>query len=225
MIKLKNISKQYSHKKVSKQLFSKLSLTIADDTSVAVLGKNGSGKTSMLQIISGVDKEYTGLVELSANRVGYVNQKPGEILLPWFTVKKNILLPREHAGLDIKKGERLLVKYADILNIDFSFEKYPYMLSGGQQQITSLLRALLLEPELLILDEPFSALDSSKRKLVKSFLTEYRCSCPLLLVSHRKEEYSQLADEAIILPDKYCEKVRRINIENVEVSEAILESS
>jgi len=212
MIKLSNISKGFGPKKNQQKLFDNLSFTIEDNLNIAILGENGSGKTTLLEIISGVDKAFTGTVELSSTHIGYLNQRPKEILLPWFSAKKNILLPRNHAGLDTEAGEKLLSLYTKVLKIDFSLNKYPFMLSGGQQQIVSLLRALLLEPKCLILDEPFSALDKTRRNLVKEFLKDFCADHTLIIVSHRKDEYSDLVDEVLVLPSEHCSKVMRYQI-------------
>lgn len=212
MIKLTNINKCFLQQNKRQQLFNDFNFHSEANINIAIVGENGSGKTTLLEIISGVNKDFTGKVELSSPRIGYMNQRPKEILLPWFTARKNILLPRNHAGLCPELGEKLLASYTKDLNVDFSLNKYPFSLSGGQQQIVSLLRALLLEPHYLILDEPFSSLDKSRRSLVKCLLKDYCVDKILIIVSHRRDEYSDLVDEVLVMPSEKCKNFKRFKI-------------
>jgi NitT/TauT family transport system ATP-binding protein len=111
-------------------------------------------------------------------------------------------------GLDIARGRELLECYAEEFGIDFSLDKFPHGLSGGQQQLVCLLRMLVLDPQVVLLDEAFSALDKSRRVKVRRIVKEFVRDKTLILVSHRQEEIAELVDVLLDLPQHQAELVR-----------------
>jgi NitT/TauT family transport system ATP-binding protein len=211
-IQLDSVSKSYVQKGKVQVVFDAFSLNIPADTKLALVGPNGIGKSTLLTMIAGIDRNYTGKIKVQGNCVGYVHQQARATLLPWYTARKNILLPRRHLGLDILQGSDLLERYAEDLEIDFSLDKYPHMLSGGQQQLVCLLRTLVLDPQIVLLDEAFSALDKSRRVAVRRLVKEFVRQKTLILASHRNEEITELAD---VLLDLSQANPRLINIKTV----------
>jgi NitT/TauT family transport system ATP-binding protein len=201
MIEIKDLKKTYCCNGCTKPLFAGFNLTIKRGEKVGLFAQNGTGKTTLINILSGMDKEFIGRVFIKGERISYVHQDPYATLAPWFTCERNILLVREYHHMDIEKGRSFLKKLIEELDINFSLTQYPFMLSGGQRQLVTLLRALILEPDILLMDEPFSALDIKKRNAVIKFLTKYLTDNNLtaIICSHRGDEVKSLLDRAVIL--------------------------
>lgn len=160
LVSLTKVSKSYVNKDGSMALFSNLSFSIKRSEFVAIFGPNGCGKTTLLNMISGIDKEFTGTCERSPHlKVSFVFQNYRESLFPWLTVKENIAFPLSLKGVSLLNREKAVRDLCNRLSVSMNLEAYPYTLSGGQQQMVSILRALITKPDLLLMDEPFSALD------------------------------------------------------------------
>lgn len=215
MIQLESVCKSYIQKGKKQIVFDAFSLDIPSNSKVALVGPNGIGKSTLLTMIVGIDKKYSGKIRVLSKPIGYVHQRPSATLLPWYTARKNILLPRHHLRLDIAEGEALLAHYTKELEVDFSLDKHPNTLSGGQQQLVCILRTLVLDPQVVLLDEAFSALDKSKRVMVRRVVKEFVCKRTLILVSHQNEEITDLAD---VLVDLSQDKAGLINVESVSVN-------
>ncbi len=176
------------------------------DTFTSIFGPNGCGKSTLINIISGLMPMDAGQVLYDGQTIGetqisYVFQNYRDALFPWLRAIDNIHYPLKIRGISKaerqKRVERLLAECD--LKIDLS--AYPYTMSGGQQQTISILRALVTEPEVLFLDEPFSALDYEmtlfmREQLQKIFM---KTKTTMLLVSHDLEEAVQLADNVLLL--------------------------
>jgi len=209
MIKIVNLNKKFNHNRKRKDIFSDFDFSVNKGESVGLFGPNGSGKTTLLNIISGLDSDFDGQVKISAKRIAYVHQDPEATLAPWFSCEKNILLAREFHGLDENIGKELLKKLSEEFRINFSLEQYPFSLSGGQRQIITLMRALIIEPDVILLDEPFSALDIEKRTDVLRILVKHFGEGKTIIIcSHRGEEVKSLINRAVIFGG------RPTNIEN-----------
>ncbi len=209
VIQFDSVGKSYVQKGKVQVVFRDFSLNIPTNTKLAVIGPNGIGKSTLLTMIAGIDKKYSGKISVQSNYVGYVHQQASATLLPWYTARKNILLPRHHLHLDSTEGKELLDRYAEELEIDFSLDKYPHTLSGGQQQLVCLLRTLVLDPQVVLLDEAFSALDKSRRVTVRRIVKEFVHKKTLILASHRNEEITELAN---VLLDLSQDKAKLIDI-------------
>lgn len=172
-----------------------LDVDIAPGEFVALLGASGCGKSTLLRILAGLDTEISGRVEV-ADRRAVAFQAPR--LLPWKKVWRNVVL-----GLpgrpDRARAEAALAE----VGLAHRSDVWPKVLSGGEAQRASLARALVREPDLLLLDEPFSALDALTRltaqALVAELWTLHRCA--VLLVTHDVEESVRLADRVLVMRD------------------------
>ncbi len=131
---------------------------------VSIFGPNGCGKSTLINMISGLmpmdagEALYDGQT-IRDTRISYVFQNYREALFPWLRAIENIHYPLKVLGVDKKERDRRVEKLLADFDVPFELDGYPYTLSGGQQQTVSILRALVTEPEVLFLDEPFSALD------------------------------------------------------------------
>jgi NitT/TauT family transport system ATP-binding protein len=159
------------------QALSNVSLRIARGDFVSFIGPSGCGKTTLLRAVADLETPTSGSIrvngmsprEARANRAyGYVFQAPA--LYPWRTVARNIALPLEIMGFNRKEREARVAKGLELVNLSGFGGKYPWQLSGGMQQRASIARALSFDPDLLLMDEPFGALDEIVRDMLNQQL-------------------------------------------------------
>lgn len=175
-------------------------LAIAPGEFVAILGPSGSGKSTLLRMIAGLDRPTAGRVTLSRPaRTAYVFQDAH--LLPWRNVLRNVALPLELSGVDQSTRESRARAAIEQVGLSDAIRRYPAQLSGGMRMRASLARALVTDPELLLLDEPFAALDEITRHhlddQLRALWTDRRMT--VLFVTHSIIEAAFLADRAIVL--------------------------
>ena len=219
MIEIKNLKKEYLSKNDNKiHIFKNFFLEIGKNEIVGLFGINGSGKSTLLNMISGIDNEYTGSIKILSEKISYVNQKPMDTLLPWYTCEENILLVLDYHKLDRTQGKILLKELTKKLNIDFSLSSYPFELSGGQQQVVSILRAFIIQPDILLLDEPFAALDIERRINIINLFKLYKDKMTIIITSHRGVEVSEILDRVVILKNQPVEIFDDFSIKDMEKS-------
>ena len=172
-----------------------LDLTIEDSEFVALVGRSGGGKTTLLRALAGLDPVSEGSVEVPALR-SLVFQEPR--LLPWLRVWRNVSI-----GLPRARGRAEAARALAEVGLADHARAWPLTLSGGEAQRVALARSLVREPELLLLDEPFGALDALTRihmhELVRELHRKHRPA--VLLVTHDVDEALELADRVIVLRD------------------------
>lgn len=212
LLNLKNVKKSFFSDEGETEVIDNLSLKVYENEVVSLIGPSGCGKSTILNLISALEDANDG--EINTNcEIGYMFQKDN--LLPWLTVYKNIIL-----GLEIKKRTspenetyalELLKKYGLLKFASY----YPEELSGGMRQRVSLIRTLCLKPKLLLLDEPFSALDSQTRLFVqedvKKIILEEKLSS--LLVTHDISEAIALSERVLILSPRPLKIKKEIKLD------------
>jgi NitT/TauT family transport system ATP-binding protein len=188
------------------------SLQLAEGELVALVGRSGIGKTTLLHLAADLDRPDRGRVERGgeAPRLGMVFQQPR--LLDWLTVGDNIRIAVEAAAGDGAKGEAML----DEVGLARYAKAYPLALSGGQRQRVALARAFAIDPDLVLLDEPFSALDELTARRLRLLLQSLwlRQGPTGLLVTHSTLEAAFLADRVLVLdgPPAYIKQVISIDL-------------
>lgn len=180
MLELKDVSLSFGALEVLRGA----SLMLGQDERIAITGPSGCGKTSLLHVIAGLLLPDSGLVRNRAARTACVFQEPR--LLPWLSAEDNVSIVMPH-GTQGQDALMLLKK----LGLADSAEKHPCELSGGMQQRAALARALAYAPDLLLLDEPFRALDAASKALAIDAVNE-RTDCAVILVTHSPEEADAL---------------------------------
>ncbi len=176
MITLKNISVSFGKKIV----IDNLSFNFENGKKYAIMGESGSGKTTIFNVISGLLKPQNGDVLKDENcKVAYVFQEPR--LFDWLTVLENVSIATE---LEKSEGEELAKKLLTDLGLEDSFYHYPTELSGGMKQRVSIARAIAYEPNVILLDEPFKALDSETKKHVANYLFDFCKDKTVIMVTH-----------------------------------------
>lgn len=184
------------------------SYTLKTGEVIALLGPSGCGKTTILNLTAGLIKTTSGDIGLFSNDIGYVFQEPR--LIPWKTVLENILfVPMKCTKMEKrKKAIEVLTKVGLKDCIDF----YPNKLSGGMKQRVSIARALLSNPKIILMDEPFSALDLLLKKELQddviSIIEEKEVG--IIYVTHDSEEAARIADRVIILESKLCKVEKEV---------------
>ena len=188
MLEIKNVSHRFG----SRQVLENLSLSLAPSERLAIMGPSGCGKTTLLRIALGLIKSTEGEIENSFTRPGVVFQEPR--LLSWLTALENVNLVLGDNKSGLEKAEMYLrqVGLGDDLN------KLPKELSGGMQQRVSLARALAMEGDLLVLDEPFKAMDEALRRDMIELTG--RSKAAILLVTHDEWEAAELGCRLLRLP-------------------------
>ncbi len=180
MLELKDVSLSFGALEVLRGA----SLALEQGERIAITGPSGCGKTSLLHVIAGLLHPDSGLVRNRAARTACVFQEPR--LLPWLSAEENVSIVMPH-GTHGQDALMLLKK----LGLADSAEKHPCELSGGMQQRAALARALAYAPDLLLLDEPFRALDAASKALAIDAVNE-RADCAVILVTHSPEEADAL---------------------------------
>jgi NitT/TauT family transport system ATP-binding protein len=206
MIEINNLTAVYKSQGRNYTALKNINLEIPDGEICGVIGPSGCGKSTLLKIFAGIITDYDGSVKIkeeavvpNKQRIGFIPQNYG--LLPWKNVYQNVTL-----GIKIKDGKDKILE-ADVehtleqLGIGDLGKRYPNELSGGQQQRVSLARAFLLKPDLLLMDEPFSALDAITREEIQDAFLEAWKEKPVstILVTHHVEEVIYLASKIVIL--------------------------
>jgi NitT/TauT family transport system ATP-binding protein len=179
-----------------------LSLEIQPGEFVAILGPSGCGKSTLLRIIAGLERPSSGTIEIGSGKIAYVFQDAH--LLPWRNVLRNAALPLELKGAGRSERTAAAREALEQVGLADAVERYPAQLSGGMKMRVSLARALVTHPDLLLLDEPFAALDEINRQKLDEQLRELwlRHRMTVVFVTHSTAEATFLANRAVVLSSR-----------------------
>ena len=203
LLKVININKKYNTLEGEIIALENISFEINKNDFVSIVGPSGCGKSSILNIISGLDKNYKGIVQKNNNIIiGYMLQE--DSLFPWLTVFENAILGLKIKRLNTKENISYVVNLLKKYNLYEFKDSYPSSLSGGMKQRLSLIRTLAIKPDILLLDEPFSALDYQTRLKVcddvyKIIKEENKTA---LIVTHDLNEAISISNKIIILSNR-----------------------
>lgn len=201
-IEIRGLTKQFG----GADIYRNFNLSLREGEFVSIFGPNGCGKSTFINLISGMIPMDAGSVlydgkTIAQTRLSYVFQNYRDALFPWMRAIGNIQYPLKILGMDKRTRTQRVEQLLHEFDIQIDLNRYPYELSGGQQQTISILRALITDPEVLFLDEPFSALDYEMtlfmRERLQSVFLKRRAT--MILVSHDLEEAVQLANRVILL--------------------------
>ncbi len=210
LLEVRNVSKKFTFPG-KKEIFvlKDINFNIKEGEIVSILGPSGSGKSTLLRIIAGLVKPDEGVVIYRNNIVKDVNPGVSIVfqnfaLFPWLTVEENVLLGLINKEMDIKEKKEKALKAIDIVGLD-GFEKaYPKELSGGMKQRVGFARALVVEPDILLMDEPFSSLDvltaeNLRNDLLELWIENKIPTKAIILVTHSIEEAVYMSDRVLII--------------------------
>jgi nitrate ABC transporter ATP-binding subunit len=205
---LHNVSKVYDTPKGPYCVIDNINLTINEGEFICVIGHSGCGKSTLLNMISGFTQPSSGDVCLHNQRIS----KPGPdrmvvfqnySLLPWKTAAENIFLAVKTVNPTMSKSQQMQIvnEHLEMVGLSAAAKKYPHQLSGGMKQRVAIARALAIRPEVLVLDEPFGALDAiTREELQEELLTiwqDHRCT--VLMITHDIDEALLLADRVVMM--------------------------
>ncbi len=199
---LRDVSKKFNNLLA----LDKVNFEIVDGEFVCLLGPSGCGKTSILRLVAGLETPDKGVLFLDGKKIEGVNKECGFVfqeyaLFPWRTVKENIEFGPELKGLNNNERGRISKHYINLVGLNGFENQYPNKLSGGMKQRVGIARAYANSPKLLLMDEPFGALDAQTRNLMQSELlriweTEH---ISILFVTHSVDEAVYLGDKVIVM--------------------------
>lgn len=202
MIRVEQLTKRYGDRTV----LSGVSFTVAERETISVVGPSGCGKTTLLRCLAGLTAPTSGTVIIAGQEVtgppagvGMVFQHFG--LFPWKTVFGNIAYGLTVAGMTRREAEPRVRQLISMVGLEGFEKSYPYQLSGGMQQRTGLARALAIEPQVLVMDEPFASLDAQTRDMLQLELLRIWEQRPaaMVFVTHSIDEAVLMGDRVVIL--------------------------
>lgn len=183
-----------------------INLTVADGSFVCLVGKSGCGKTTLLRMTAALDTPSGGSVTLNGKSISDTDPKVGIVfqedrLLPWRTIQKNVEFGLELSNVAKAERRERALHFLDMVGLSAFSQAHPHELSGGMKQRAAIARALANEPEVLLMDEPFGALDAQTRlqmqaELMRIYLKESRT---VVFVTHSVDEAVYLADKVVVL--------------------------
>lgn len=187
-------------------LYTDFNLDLPRGKIVSIFGPNGCGKSTLMNMIAGLIPLDQGEIlfdgkTLKDTKIGYVFQNYRDALFPWITARDNIAYPLRRQGMKEAEVQARVDELIQLFEIRFDLSRYPYELSGGQQQTVCIMRSLAPRPEIMFLDEPFSALDFEMTLFIREKLQEAHVATgtTMVIVSHDLEDAVFLADEILLL--------------------------
>jgi NitT/TauT family transport system ATP-binding protein len=216
----------FGTKRAGLKVLDDINLEIADKEFVAIVGPSGCGKTTCLRIVAGFERPTSGAVSVSARPVSGPGPDRAVVfqhfaLFPWKTVRQNIDLGLRNKNLAKDQREALTADALHLMNLESHADAFPHQLSGGMQQRVAIARAYVLDPEVLLMDEPFGALDAQTRVVMQEELVRLARVNPrtVLFITHSVEEAVYLADRVAVMtrrPGRIKEMIDVKAIRNTE---------
>ena len=214
MIALKEVRKEYLQPNGERlRVLENITFEIAEGMFSSLLGPSGCGKSTILNLIAKLDRHTSGDISVNGNKIGFVFQQPR--LLNWRTVTDNVALPLERDNSDKRGRRELAVKYLDLVGLSGFENYYPLQLSGGMQQRVAIARALVIDPDILLMDEPFSGLDEfTARKLRQELIRIWReTGKTIVFVTHSISEAVFLSEQILIVSQKPATIFKRVTVD------------
>jgi NitT/TauT family transport system ATP-binding protein len=205
-IRFDRVNKIFGGKGAGLKALDDINLEIADKEFVAMVGPSGCGKTTCLRIVAGFEQPTSGTVSVSGKPVSGPGPDRAVVfqhfaLFPWKTVRGNIDLGLRNKNLAKQQRDALIADVLDLMNLESHADAFPHQLSGGMQQRVAIARAYVLDPEVLLMDEPFGALDAQTRVVMQEELVRLARVNPrtVLFITHSVEEAVYLADRVVVM--------------------------
>ena len=205
-IQVESISKSFTVDGRKEMVLDSIELTVGEGEFVSIIGPSGCGKSTLLNIVAGLDAPDSGTVAVEGNReaprlgrIGYMQQK--DLLMPWRTVLDNTILGLELHGMPKRDARRRALELTEVFGLKGFESQYPYALSGGMRQRAAFLRTMLMDQDVILLDEPFGALDALTRIQMQEWLLRLWDSLrkTIILITHDMDEAILLSDRVYVL--------------------------
>jgi len=208
MLRVEHLRKVYESATGTVEAIGDVSFTMAEGELVCVVGPSGCGKTTLLKCIAGLLRPTSGLIEMDGQPVtgptpsmALVFQEYGRSLFPWLTVRGNVELPLRHKKLPRSQRARMVDDALVAVGLADAAKSHPWQLSGGMQQRVAIARAIAYEPEVLIMDEPFAAVDAQTRADLEDLVRDLHRTrgVSILFVTHDIDESVYLGERVLVL--------------------------
>lgn len=219
-VSIRDLSKSFSINGRSVDVLRGVNFDVRSGECLAIVGASGSGKTTLLRVLAGLEAADRGSVLVDGRPIAGVGPERAVIfqeprLLPWLSVLENVAFGLEVRGIARKKAQERAARYVALVGLKDFTDAYPKQLSGGMAQRVGIARALTIQPEILLLDEPFGALDAMTKITMQEELTRiwHEENVTMVVVTHDLEEAIYLADRVLILPVSRTDRMRTIDID------------
>ena len=201
------------------QALDRVSFTVRDGEIVVLIGPSGCGKTTALRIAMGLDRASAGRVTVDGSEVTRCGHDRGMVfqhaeLLPWLTAIENVMFGLEMKGVRGAALSETAMRYLDLVGLTDSARRRPHQLSGGMKQRVGIARALAIDPKVLLMDEPFGALDAQTREAMQAELLDIhaRTRKTILFVTHDLDEAVLLADRVVVMRAGAVQNIMTVNL-------------
>lgn len=206
ILEVKNLSKRFASAQGETEALRDINFKVHRREFVCVIGPSGCGKSTLIRILAGLEKQSAGSVLLDDKPVTGPGRDRGMVfqgysLFPWLTVKRNVMFGPEMSGHTRNAAESKARQWLDLVGLTKFADAYPHQLSGGMRQRVAIARALVNEPRILLMDEPFGALDAQTRAKMQSHLLDVwkNLDITVLFITHDLDEAIYLADRILVL--------------------------
>lgn len=204
---IENVEKSFPHKEMGEfKVLDNINLTIEKGQFVSIVGPSGCGKSTLLYLIAGLEEASKGTIKLNnkpitgpgSDRV-VVFQEAG--LFPWLTVLENVTYGLKLKNMDKKAAEEKAIEMLKMVHLKNYIHSYPHQLSGGMKQRVAIARALVMDPDVLLMDEPFAALDEQTRMVLHKELLEIwqKTKVTVFFITHNIREAVQLSEKIVVM--------------------------
>jgi len=199
------------------QALDRVSFSVRDGEIVALIGPSGCGKTTALRVAMGLDASSAGRVTVDGREVHGCGHDRGMVfqhaeLLPWLSARQNVMFGLEMKGMRGTELHETAEKYLDLVGLKGSQNRRPHQLSGGMKQRVGIARALAIDPKVLLMDEPFGALDTQTRESLQAELLDLhgRTQKTILFVTHDLDEAVLIADRIVVMKNGRVEEIMEV---------------
>lgn len=220
MIDVRNVSKSFKNNDQLFLVLEDVTFSVAEGEIVTLLGQSGCGKSTLLHIIGGFLEPDSGFVSLQGKEVKRPTKQcmmlfQQQNLLPWRTVLKNVLLGLETENIPLREKREKAMEAIQFVGLEEHIDRFPYQLSGGMQQRVAIARAFAAEPKIILMDEPFAALDTFNRYRLQDELIKMQAKkkTTIILVTHDIEEAVYLSDRVFIMQSSPGKIFKEIHIQ------------
>ncbi|WP_028485930.1 ABC transporter ATP-binding protein [Thiomicrorhabdus chilensis] len=215
-IEVQDLQKSFAHKGQVNQVLGGINFDEYQREFMCVVGPSGCGKSTLARTIAGLESADSGVMVVAGSEVKGPGPDRGMVfqrytLFPWMTVKRNVMFGLTQNGMEKPDAEKEAAQWIDLVGLSKYEESYPHQLSGGMQQRVAIARALATQPKVLLMDEPFSALDPQNRAKMQQYLLEIwqNIDITILFITHDLDEAVYLSDRILVL-DAHPGRVREV---------------
>lgn len=206
ILEAKKLTQVFKHGKEQRTILNQLDLKIHKREFVCVIGPSGCGKSTFSRVVAGLDPYHSGEILIDGQAITGTSSERGMVfqgytLFPWKTVKQNVMFGPLMKGISTTRAEEMAREWINIIGLEKYENQYPHQLSGGMKQRVAIARALVNEPKILLMDEPFGALDPHTRQKMQRHLMDLwqNIDITIIFVTHDMDEAILLADRIVAL--------------------------